>query len=291
MAKAKDFFSLIKFSHTVFALPFAIIGFLLGIKDSTHSTNEIILLLLKVLVCMITARTAAMAFNRYIDRQFDALNPRTAVREIPAQIISPNQALLLVILSSAIFIITTFSINNLCFYLSPIALFITLGYSYTKRFTALCHLILGVGLSLAPVGAYLAVTNHFDVVPVLFGVLVIFWVSGFDMLYALQDEEFDKANNLFSIPVLIGRKKTLWLSFLFHLVSITCVVSCGLLAHFGLFYWIGVLCFSSLLMYQHVILKPTDISRINLAFATLNGISSIIFASLFLIDFFFNIHF
>ena len=179
----------------------------------------------------------------------------------------------------------------MCFYLSPIALFITLGYSYTKRFTALCHLILGVGLSLAPVGAYLAVTNHFDVVPVLFGVLVIFWVSGFDMLYALQDEDFDKANNLFSIPVFIGRKKTLWLSVLFHLVSIACVVSCGLLAHFGLFYWVGVLCFSSLLMYQHVILKPTDISRINLAFATLNGISSIIFASLFLIDFFFNIHF
>jgi 4-hydroxybenzoate polyprenyltransferase len=291
MAKAKDFFSLIKFSHTVFALPFAIIGFLLGIKDSTHSTNEIFILLLKVLVCMITARTSAMAFNRYIDRQFDALNPRTAVREIPAQIISPKQALLLVILSSAIFIITTFFINNLCFYLSPVALFITLGYSYTKRFTALCHLILGIGLALAPVGAYLAVTNHFDIVPVLFGVLVIFWVSGFDMLYALQDEDFDKANNLFSIPVFIGRKNTLWLSFLFHLVSIACVVSCGLLAHFGLFYWVGVLCFSSLLMYQHVILKPTDISRINLAFATLNGISSIIFASLFIIDFFLKTHF
>ena len=290
MAKAKDFFSLIKFSHTVFALPFAIIGFCLGVKaNHDFSTITIGWLFLKVLICMVAARTAAMAFNRYIDRRFDALNPRTAVREIPSKIISPNQALLLTILSSLALIGTTFFINRICFFLSPIALFVTLGYSYTKRFTALCHLILGIGLSLAPVGAYLAVVGHFDIVPVLFGVLVIFWVSGFDMLYALQDEDFDKTNQLFSIPVAIGRKNTLWLSVAFHLISIACVLCNGYLGNFGVWYWIGAVLFSSLLIYQHLILSPKDISRINLAFATLNGISSIIFAAFFILDFLFKI--
>ncbi len=288
MAKAKDFFSLIKFSHTVFALPFAIIGFCLGVKESSFFSAEYFwILFAKVLICMITARTAAMAFNRYIDRRFDALNPRTAIREIPSKKISPNQALWLTILSSLVLIATTFFINKICFYLSPIALFVTLGYSYTKRFTALCHLILGIGLSLAPVGAYLAVVGHFDIIPVVFGVLVIFWVSGFDMLYALQDEDFDKTNKLFSIPVAIGRKNTLLLSVAFHLISIGCVLCNGYLGNFGLWYWIGAALFSSLLIYQHLILSPKDISRINLAFATLNGISSIIFASFFLIDFLF----
>ncbi len=288
MAKAKDYFSLIKFGHTVFALPFAIIGFCLGIRANTDfSTTQTGWLFLKVLICMIAARTAAMAFNRYIDREFDALNPRTAVREIPSKIISPNQALLLTIFSSSALIITTFFINKICFYLSPIALLITLGYSYTKRFTALCHLILGIGLGLAPVGAFLAVVGHFEIVPILFGVLVIFWVSGFDMLYALQDEEFDREQKLFSIPVWLGRKNTLLLSLLFHFISIACVISCGWLSNFGWWYWLGAAAFSSLLIYQHVILSPKDISRINLAFATLNGISSIIFATFFLIDFIF----
>ena len=287
MATPKDFFSLIKFSHTVFALPFAIIGFLLGIKQPPIVENHFfILLFIKVLLCMITARTAAMAFNRYIDRRFDALNPRTAIREIPSNKISPNQALWLTILSSVGFIATTFFINLLCFYLSPIALLITLGYSYTKRFTALCHLILGIGLALAPVGAYLAVTNHFDIIPVLFGVVVIFWVSGFDMLYALQDESFDKENKLFSIPVAIGRKNTLLLSLLFHLIAIGCVISAGFLGDFGKIFWAGATIFSGLLIYQHSILSVKDISRINLAFGTLNGISSIIFATFFIIDFF-----
>ena len=288
MATAKDYFSLIKFGHTVFALPFAIIGFCLGIRANTNfSASQIGWLFLKVLICMIAARTAAMAFNRYIDRKFDALNPRTAIREIPSKIISPNQALLLTIFSSLALISTTFFINKICFYLSPVALLITLGYSYTKRFTALCHLILGIGLGLAPVGAFLAVVGHFEIVPILFGVLVIFWVSGFDMLYALQDEDFDREQKLFSIPVWLGRKNTLLLSLLFHLVSIACVISCGCLSNFGWCYWLGGAAFSSLLIYQHVILSPKDISRINLAFATLNGISSIIFAMFFLFDFIF----
>jgi 4-hydroxybenzoate polyprenyltransferase len=288
MAKTKDYFSLIKFSHTVFALPFAIIGFCLGVKARTDFNSTFVFyLFLKVLICMIAARTAAMAFNRYIDRKFDALNPRTATREIPAKIISPNQALLLTILASLALIITTFFINPLCFYLSPVALLITLGYSYTKRFTALCHLILGIGLALAPVGSYLAVANQFALTPIIFGVLVIFWVSGFDMLYALQDEDFDKEQKLFSIPVLLGRKNTLILSAMFHFISILCVIFAGVHENFGMWYWLGTSLFSMLLAYQHIIIKPNDISRINLAFATLNGVSSIIFAFFFLIDFLF----
>jgi 4-hydroxybenzoate polyprenyltransferase len=286
MASTKDYFSLIKFSHTVFALPFALIGFCLGIKHiHLDFTPFFISLACKVLVCMVASRTAAMAFNRYIDRKFDALNPRTAVREIPSGIISAKNALILTIISSVVLILTTYTINTLCFFLSPIALFVTLGYSYTKRFTWLCHLILGVGLALAPIGAFLAVAAQFELAPVITGILVIFWVSGFDMLYALQDEDFDATNQLHSIPVIIGRKNTLVLSVIFHLISIVCALSIGYLIHAGLFYWIGAAMFSSLLIYQHVILSPKDISRINLAFGTLNGISSIIFAVFFFIDF------
>ncbi|MEN9523757.1 MAG: hypothetical protein RL065_2134 [Bacteroidota bacterium] len=286
MASVKDYFSLIKFSHTVFALPFALIGFCLGIKEVHFEFNQFfILLAVKVLICMIASRTAAMAFNRYIDRRFDALNPRTSVREIPKGVISAPNALLLTIASSFVLILATYTINPMCFYLSPVALFVTLGYSYTKRFTWFCHLILGIGLALAPVGAFLAVTAHFDLASILTGILVIFWVSGFDMLYALQDEDFDKNNKLHSIPVMIGRKNTLLLSILFHVISILCAILIGYFIHGGMFYWIGAALFSSLLIYQHIILSPKDISRINLAFGTLNGISSIIFAVFFLIDF------
>ena len=158
---------------------------------------------------MVFARSAAMAFNRYLDRNFDAKNPRTAIREIPAGIISANSALSFTVISSFLFIITCYFINRICFFLSPVALLIVLGYSYTKRFTPLCHLILGLGLSLAPIGAYLAVTAHFSLLPVLFSLSVIFWVSGFDIIYALQDEEFDKSQKLFSIPAWLGKAKAL----------------------------------------------------------------------------------
>jgi 4-hydroxybenzoate polyprenyltransferase len=287
MASVKSYLSLIKFSHTVFALPFALIGFCIGLHDSKLNLSQLILpLLIKVLICMVASRTAAMAFNRFIDRKFDALNPRTANREIPSGIISANNGLILTIASSIALIITTYTINKTCFYLSPIALLITLGYSYTKRFTWLCHLILGVGLALAPVGAYLSVTNQFNLAPIVIGILVIFWVSGFDMLYALQDEEFDTANNLFSLPVLLGRKNTMWLSVAFHLVSIICVFYAGYIMHSGIFYWLGASVFSGLLIYQHTIISPTNITRINIAFGTVNGISSLIFALFFTIDFF-----
>lgn len=206
-------------------MPFALIGFALALKlflyvdfkdengyngghglfQLTNNFNLVIRFIL-VILCMVFARSAAMAFNRYLDRQFDAKNPRTAIREIPAGVITPKNALMFTIISCVLFIICTWFINPICFYLSPVALFVILFYSYTKRFTALCHLVLGVGLSLAPIGAYLAVTGAFALLPVLFSFTVLFWVSGFDIIYALQDEEFDRSNELHSIPAAVGKK-------------------------------------------------------------------------------------
>lgn len=301
MSTVKNYLSLIKFSHTIFAMPFAMIGFFLAVLRIDFTTYQIPgwhttiyppgYLLTKfalVLACMITARSAAMAFNRYLDRQWDALNPRTAIREIPKGIITPTNALVFTIISCVAFITTTYFINAICFYLSPVALAVVLGYSYTKRFTPLCHLVLGVGLSLAPIGAYLAVTGVFHWLPVLFSLAVIFWVSGFDIIYALQDEEFDRSNRLYSIPSWLGKAKALRVSELLHLLSAAAVIAAGRLGHFGWLYWIGVLVFGGMLLYQHSIVKPNDLRRVNLAFMTANGIASVVFAVFVIIDLFVN---
>lgn len=235
---------------------------------------------------MIFARSAAMAFNRYLDRKFDEKNPRTAIREIPSGIITPKNALMFTIINCILFIAATWFINRICFYLSPVALFVVLFYSYTKRFTALCHLVLGVGLSLAPIGAYLAVTGVFDWLPLLFSFAVIFWVSGFDIIYALQDEAFDKENHLHSIPAALGKRNALRVSELLHLLSAAAVIGAGLYAPFGWLYWIGVAVFVGMLIYQHSIVKPNDLRRVNLAFMTANGIASVVFAVFVILDLF-----
>jgi len=285
MTTVKKYLSLIKFSHTIFAMPFAMIGFFLAIetKDSFLG-NEMLVKFLLVILCMVFARSAAMAFNRYLDRQFDAKNPRTAIREIPAGIISSNSALLFTILMSVLFVVCTFFINRLCFFLSPVALAVILGYSYTKRFTPLCHLVLGLGLSLAPIGAYLAVTGEFALLPILFSFAVLFWVSGFDIIYALQDEEFDKEHKLYSIPSMLGKVKALRVSEILHVLSAACIIGAGFYGQFGLWYWIGAVVFSGMLIYQHSVVKPTDLSRVNLAFMTANGIASVVFAAFVIFD-------
>lgn len=300
----KNYLSLVKFSHTIFAMPFALIGFCLAVmKNATdlgqwnlnktigwHTTIYTPDYLLKrfslVLLCMIFARSAAMAFNRYLDRKWDALNPRTAIREIPKGIITPKNALVFTIACCVLFITTTYFINTICFALSPVALAVVLGYSYTKRFTPLCHLILGLGLSLAPIGAYLAVTGYFHWLPILFSFAVLFWVSGFDIIYALQDEEFDKSNQLYSIPVVAGKEKALRISEVLHLLSAGCVVAAGKLGQFGWLYWVGVLVFGGMLIYQHSIVKPNDLRRVNIAFMTANGIASVVFAIFVIADLF-----
>ncbi len=280
-----NYLSLVKFSHTIFALPFAVIGYFLAIHFTSAEFN--IRLFALVVLCMVFARSAAMAFNRYIDRKIDEQNARTAVREIPAGTVKPQSALIFVIINCLLFIMVTYFINSICFYLSPVALAVVLGYSFTKRFTALCHVILGIGLSLAPIGAYLAVTGKFDLLPLLFSFAVLFWVSGFDIIYALQDEEFDKSKNLKSIPVWLGKKGALMLSNVFHFISASFVISAGFYAAFNFWYWIGVLFFSGLLIYQHTLVKPNDLSKVNLAFFTTNGIASVVFAVFVLIGLYF----
>ena len=275
------YLSLIKFSHTIFAMPFAFIGFFLATKSDGFEWNTLIY----VIFCMVFARSSAMAFNRYIDRDIDTKNERTAkVREIPNGTITPKNALFFVIMNSFLFVATTYFINTLCFALSPIALLVILGYSYTKRFTSLCHLVLGLGLSLAPIGAYLAVSGEFNIIPLFFSAAVLFWVSGFDIIYSLQDEEFDKTYELHSIPVLLGKKNALMLSNILHLLTFSALSIAGSLGDFSLYYWIGFWIFSALLIYQHTLVKHNDLSRINLAFFTTNGIASVIFSAFVIAD-------
>src|ERR1700756_1096260 len=283
--KINQYLSLIKFSHTVFAMPFALIGFLLAYKQVGEFKGTVFLCMI---LCMVFARSAAMAFNRYIDRKFDALNPRTKNREVPAGIISPAAALTLTIVCSAAFITTTWFINAICFYLSPVALIVILGYSYTKRFTPLCHLILGVGLSLAPIGAYLTLTGQFSLLPILLSFVVFTWSGGFDIIYALPDAEFDKAHNLNSIPAWLGIPRALKFSEVVHVVTALLIITVGIAGHFSFIYWMGAACFIGLLIYQHRLVKPTDLSKVNLAFGTVNGIGSLVFSVFTIADIFYN---
>jgi 4-hydroxybenzoate polyprenyltransferase len=287
MSTIKNYLSLVKFSHTIFALPFAFIGFTLGVQyiASNHLAFENIgLKFFLVLVCMVTARSTAMAFNRYLDRHFDQLNPRTAIREIPAGIIKAERALLFIIINAVLFITATYFINPICFYLSPVALFVIMFYSYTKRFTFLCHLVLGIGLSLAPIGAYLAVTGVFNMVPLLFSFAVVFWVSGFDVIYALQDIEFDQSQQLYSIPSYWGLGKALNIARGLHLISASFVIAAYFIGDFHIAYLGGLLVFVGMLIYQHSIVKPTDLSKVNIAFMTANGIASIVFSTFVISD-------
>ncbi|MCD0490382.1 putative 4-hydroxybenzoate polyprenyltransferase [Pedobacter sp. MC2016-14] len=285
----KKYFSLVLFAHSIFALPFAMIGFFLGVTTTDQPFSWLLFVL--VLLCMVFARNSAMAFNRYLDRDIDAKNPRTQMRDIPAGKIGANEALIFVIVNCLLFIIATKFINNLCFYLSPVALFVVLFYSYTKRFTALCHLVLGLGLALAPIGAYIAVTGQFNIVPLLYSFAVLFWVSGFDIIYALQDEDFDRAEKLHSIPAALGIKNALKLSVFLHVCSALCVILPLLFTPFSWFYYIGVAFFCAMLIYQHLLVKPGDISKVNKAFATTNGFASLIFAICFLLDALLRTHF
>ena len=291
----KKYLSLVKFSHTIFAMPFAIIGYVLGYRKLESATDfwswhlsiggsSPAVKLLLVIMCMVFARSAAMAFNRYLDRHFDALNPRTAIREIPAGILKAESVWWFTVINSLLFMLACLFINPLCFYLSPVALAVVLGYSYTKRFTPLCHLVLGVGLSLAPIGAYLAVAGQFSWIPILFSLTVIGWVSGFDIIYSLQDEEFDRSQKLYSIPAALGKSGALRISELLHVCAAVLVVWAGLLGGFGIFYWAGVVLFSGMLVYQHAIVKPHDLRRVNLAFMTANGLASVVFAFFVVLD-------
>ncbi|MFI5172350.1 MAG: UbiA-like polyprenyltransferase [Chitinophagales bacterium] len=280
----KKYFSLITFSHTVFALPFAIIGFSLGISQPGAEFKWMDLVL--VIACMVFARSAAMAFNRYIDSDIDKLNKRTEKREIPSGVITKKNAIFFIAFNSVAFIICAGLLNSLCLILSPVALLVILGYSYTKRFTWLCHFILGIGLSLAPIGAYIAVTETFQILPIIFSLIVFTWVSGFDIIYALQDEEFDKKNNLYSLPAKLGKKNAMMVSVIIHLITASLIFYSGTYLLFGAWYYLGAGFFTGMLIYQHMIVKPNDLSRVNRAFFTTNGIASVIFGVFIITDLF-----
>lgn len=241
---------------------------------------------------MLFARSAAMAFNRYIDRRIDAANPRTASREIPAGIISAPAVLMFVLLNSAGFVFVAWLINPLCFMLSPLALAVILGYSYSKRFTWLCHLWLGFGLGLAPVGAFMAVTGQIDPFVVQLGVIVMCWVAGFDIIYAAQDIDFDKSMKLHSIPVRFGLRGAFAFSTGLHILCAVMLIYTAFQAsdRFVEFQWlsvIGVAFFLVMLLYQHLLVKPSDLSKVNLKFMTTNGIASLVFGTLIVLDLYF----
>jgi len=285
----KKYLSLVTFSHTIFAMPFAFIGFFLAVTTTNYHFEWPKLVMM--VLCMVFARNSAMAFNRYLDRDIDAKNPRTKQRDVPSGRISPALALTFTIINCILFIATTWFINRLCFYLSPVALLVVLGYSATKRFTALCHLVLGLGLSLAPIGAYLVVTGAFALTPLFFSFAVLCWVSGFDIIYALQDVDFDRKENLHSIPAWLGKVNALRLSTFLHVLSAAFVIMPVFFTlHVGILYYIGILFFCTMLIYQHLLVKPNDLSRVNFAFMTTNGIASVVFAVFFLLDRFITTH-
>lgn len=280
--KIGNYFSLVKFAHTVFAMPFAMIGFALAVSGTGYQFS--LKLFVLVILCMIFARNAAMGFNRLADRKFDSLNPRTDKREIPAGKISTRAAALFVIANAILFILSAGLINRLTLILSPVALLIILGYSLTKRITFLCHFILGLGLSLAPTGAYISVTGTFNILPVIYSLIVLTWVGGFDIIYALQDDEFDRNHNLHSIPSAAGRKNALKTSVIVHFITFLMVITAGVAGKGNLLYWIGAVIFSVLLVWQHFLVKPDDLSRVTVAFQTTNGIASVLFALFVILD-------
>jgi len=299
MSKVKNYLSLIKFSHTIFAMPFALLGFVMGVFFlQQHSANEVVngistinnyfkgnsIIFIYIIGCMVFARSAAMAFNRYLDREFDAKNPRTAIREIPKGLISASSALRFTMLNSILFVGVAYLINITCFLLSPIALLVILGYSYTKRFTSLCHIVLGIGLSLAPAGAFIAVTQTIDIAVVFLSLAVVGWVAGFDIIYSLQDDEFDASQGLFSIPTSVGRKRALLFSRLLHTTTVIFIFMAGYCFGFNILFTIGAILFTGLLIYQQSIVKHDDLSRVNIAFMTSNGIASIVFAAFSIAD-------
>lgn len=282
ISSVKKYLSLVKFSHTIFAMPFALIGFSLAVSQQEYEFSFRLLIL--IVLCMIFARNSAMGFNRLVDRKFDALNPRTRNREIPSGDIKSVAAAIFVVANAILFIITTALINSLTLILSPVALLVILGYSLTKRFTSLCHFVLGLGLSLAPIGAYISVSGKFEVLPLIYSFIVLSWVSGFDIIYALQDDEFDRSNQLYSVPSATGRKKALTISVLIHLIAICLVILAGIMGSGGILFWSGASVFTMLLIYQHMIVKHDDLSKVTLAFGTTNGIASVLFAVFVILD-------
>ena len=267
---------LVKFSHTIFAMPFALIAFTYALWSTEAEFSW--WLFLQVVLCMVFARNVAMGFNRWADRNIDKENPRTADREIPAGVISPRNAMVFVIVNALLFITTASTINLLTAILSPIALAVVMFYSYCKRFTSLAHLVLGLSLGIAPAGAYIAVTGTLTLAPCLLSLLVLTWCGGFDIIYALQDAEFDRQRGLHSIPSRFSVATSLYISIALHCVSVAALLAFAMLLPQSWLLWCGVALFSAILTAEHILVTPTKQRSIGIAFGTLNGLASLTLA-------------
>lgn len=276
-AKIGDYLSLVKFSHTIFAMPFALMAFVFAIKTTEAQFSWI--LLLQIVGCMVFARNVAMGFNRWADHKIDGDNPRTASREIPAGKISPKSALIFVIVNAILFIALSSSINLLTAVLSPVALAVIMFYSYCKRFTAMAHLVLGLSLGIAPAAAYIAATGTIATAPCLISLLALTWCGGFDIIYALQDLEFDRQRGLHSIPVRFGVRGALYISIALHAISIAVLILFARYCPQGWLLWIGIALFSLCIILEHILVTPTKQRSIGIAFGTLNGIASLTLAT------------
>jgi 4-hydroxybenzoate polyprenyltransferase len=268
--------NLVRLPHTVFALPFALVGVVLASYIAPITVGSV----LWVIVAFTSARFAAMGFNRIVDREIDARNPRTKLREIPSGTMGVREASVAVAIASVLFFVSAWQLNQLCLFLSPLALGWVLFYSYTKRFTRWSHLVLGVGLSIAPVGGYLAITGQWSDpwwMLIALAIAVATWVGGFDILYALQDVSFDRENGLYSVPSTFGEPKALGIARLLHLTTVAALAIAGLGAGAGVLYFAGVLVAGMLLLYEHSLVKADDFTRLDAAFFTMNGVISIVF--------------
>ena len=268
--KITDYLRLIKFSHSVFALPFAFTSALIA-ANGIPTFSQIFW----ITVAMVGGRTGAMGMNRIIDRKIDALNPRTKNRELPRGVIKTGEAFIFTIIAFALLLFAAYKLNPLCLKISPIVLLVLFTYSYTKRFTWLSHIVLGTALSLAPLGAWIAIKGTFDfqILPLCFAVM--FWVAGFDVFYAMQDIDFDKKHGLYSIPSAFGIKTSLRIARLFHLITIAMLLGLMPIFNLGALYLFGVLIASALMLYEHSLIKPADLSKLDMAFFNMNGYISI----------------
>jgi len=264
---------MVKLSHTVFALPFAFSGAVLAAGRSGIDRWQ----LLWIAVAMFSARNAAMAFNRLADRDLDARNPRTSGRELPRGVIGPRAVGLAVLALSALFVLAAFQLSTLCGALSPVALLVILGYSYAKRVTWASHLVLGLGLALAPVGAWLAVAGELTAAAWLLGAAVLAWVAGFDILYALQDREFDLGAGLHSIPARFGVRGALLAARALHALALILLAAVGPAARLHPVYWAGWLAVAAILILEHRLVRPGDLSRLDVAFFNMNGVISVVY--------------
>ena len=270
------YFRLVKFAHTIFAMPFALMAFVYALWSTNAEFSS--LLLVQVVLCMIFARNVAMGFNRWADRHIDKDNPRTADREIPSGAISPRNAMIFVVVNALLFIATAFTINKLTVLLSPVALAVIMFYSYCKRFTSLAHLVLGLSLGIAPAGAYIAVTGDLTWQVCLLSLLVLTWCGGFDIIYALQDAEFDRKRGLHSIPSKFSVATSLYISIALHCISIVALVFFALHLPQSWVLWCGVGLFTAILIAEHILVTPKKQRSIGIAFGTLNGLASLTLA-------------